>query len=1015
MDIVTKRAIAAFVAQLDPQNDVVLLEPSEDFSGGRITFSPRMRQHRRETLLSGEKYVEAYLAVKLATEGQYAVDRLELQKSYEAGHPTPNRPRVDIIVNRGDGSPFMMIEAKDPDEFEAQLEDAIRYQLYALADHERAYQLRYLAYYAVSFSGDAFVESIRVIDFQEFPTWKAWQDDGAVFLDTIPSAYGEASKAIFVNKQVQDLAADERRLNSAAGPDTFAALGRALHDVLWGGGGMSYNDIFTNLVKVFLAKIYDEETCAEGQPFRFQILARGNQPETPHQLFDRINSLFKEAQRDFLGIPDEIIEEGRGIDVEKISRAKVFYLVKRLQEYSLVKNTNPNNGDILGGFFEKIVETGFKQSRGQFFTHHNIVQFMIAALQIPGRAVELVRGAENRAAPRLPLICDPSCGSGTFLIEAMKSISASLQSIDRAQLAPRTNQALDRFMPPSKPNIWADQSLYGIEINSDLSLATKVNMVLHGDGNINIYALDGLAPFEAFVSPDRVSALAATGAYRNNRAYNKPVNENFDFIVTNPPFSIKPDEETNRLYEAEFTLGGTSKSENLFLERWFQLLRPGGKFAAVLPESVMDTATARTTRLFLLKYFRLDAVVSLPYLAFKPYTSTKTCIVFATKKSAREVELYHDAEQSLITNLAIIKKRALDYQTADNDEKRRRKRVLIGREPQEVQGPLANIIGAHEATLDGICARLDAVGEAFWSEFDDVQYVFAQLAAQFNYPIFFSDATEVGYKRRRQGADLVRENDLFSVDQNGYPEADPDGGSVLDLMLSGARPEPSRRGFYSELTQVAAQPALRCDPKYRWFWDQQHGNAITGSQRPYVPLSRYLTLQAPVFLAKGALDEERSMVELEDVQSGTGVILNVQTTDEVGSQKLQFGDADILLSKLEPYLGKSFLNPKDQNMIGSTEWIPIQVADGSIPEFWAAVLISPAFRETYRMLQSGKRHARLSTYDFLRIRVPEMSPEAQRASLEQLSPLWRQVDRLRTELAVAQQTGIGRLADLIIG
>ena len=45
-----------------------------------------------------------------------------------------------------------------------------------------------------------------------------------------------------------------------------------------------------------------------------------------------------------------------------------------------------------------------------------------------------------------------------------------------------------------------------------------------------------------------------------------------------------------RLYilKKEFLFGDKKNSENLFIERWYQLLKENGRVAAVLPESVFD-------------------------------------------------------------------------------------------------------------------------------------------------------------------------------------------------------------------------------------------------------------------------------------------------------------------------------------------------------------------------------------------------------------------------------------------
>ena len=58
----------------------------------------------------------------------------------------------------------------------------------------------------------------------------------------------------------------------------------------------------------------------------------------------------------------------------------------------------------------------------------------------------------------------------------------------------------------------------------------------------------------------------------------------------------------------------------------------------VLPESVFDTTENKYIRLFIYKYFKVKAVVSLPQITFEPFTSTKTSLLFAQKKTTKEIE-----------------------------------------------------------------------------------------------------------------------------------------------------------------------------------------------------------------------------------------------------------------------------------------------------------------------------------------------------------------------------------------
>ena len=62
----------------------------------------------------------------------------------------------------------------------------------------------------------------------------------------------------------------------------------------------------------------------------------------------------------------------------------------------------------------------------------------------------------------------------------------------------------------------------------------------------------------------------------------------------------------------------------------------------VLPESVFDTTENKYIRLFLFKYFNIKAVVSLPQITFEPFTSTKTSLLFAQKKTKAQVEKWNE-------------------------------------------------------------------------------------------------------------------------------------------------------------------------------------------------------------------------------------------------------------------------------------------------------------------------------------------------------------------------------------
>jgi len=386
-----------------------------------------------------------------------------------------------------------------------------------------------------------------------------------------------------------------------------------------------------------LAKIQDEGEKEEGEEYDFQIRSfkDGESFESNEELFERINELYKRALKQRLNILDEAkLKKSFVIDENKLSLNKLKYAVAELERLSFVDGKNSINGkDILGDFFEGIIREGFKQTKGQFFTHINIVKFLLWGLQLDKLAIERVNKDLE-----IPYLIDPSAGSGTFLIEYMKFITDNLKRRFKDKLA-KKRDVEDKFhqwfMPDHRENKWAQNFIYGVEINFNLGTATKVNMILHGDGSTNVFVKDGLLPFKFY---DKETAPNFLKQYEQDKAYfDKEVNGQFDVIITNPPFSVDLDNETKKNVKREFIFGDKKNSENLFVERWYQLLKPNGRFGVVLPESVFDTTENKYIRLFIYKYFKVKAVVSLPQLTFEPFTSTKTSLLFAQKKTKSEI------------------------------------------------------------------------------------------------------------------------------------------------------------------------------------------------------------------------------------------------------------------------------------------------------------------------------------------------------------------------------------------
>ncbi len=276
-------------------------------------------------------------------------------------------------------------------------------------------------------------------------------------------------------------------------------------------------------------------------------------------------------------------ERSRGVFQERIrlSSAALVKSFQLIENYSLTKS----KADVKGRAFQKVLSRAIRSGMGQYFTPEGICEFM----------VHLVK-------PRVHhLILDPFCGSGHFLTLSLAAVARETSS---------TSKEFHEF---------AFGKLHGIEKSDRMTRIAMTDMRLSGDGHSNIRCADALLDFDNYpdIAPD-----------------------SFDIVLTNPPFgSLLGPEAISQLGSFQLARGRkTVALEILGLERAIGFLRPGGRLAIVLPESIFSADSTAYVRDWLRTKVKVRAVVSLPIETFCPFgANVKTGILFARKWRAGEV------------------------------------------------------------------------------------------------------------------------------------------------------------------------------------------------------------------------------------------------------------------------------------------------------------------------------------------------------------------------------------------
>ncbi|MBX7226939.1 MAG: type I restriction-modification system subunit M [Chitinophagales bacterium] len=253
--------------------------------------------------------------------------------------------------------------------------------------------------------------------------------------------------------------------------------------------------------------------------------------------------------------------------------------------------------DTQGDIYEYLIdEMGSGGKNGQFRTPRHLIQFMC----------ELIDPDWTDK------ICDPACGTGGFLVGAYQHILTKYTSPEEITIDENGLKRFKRFGGDkiSKLEVWNDlneKTFFGFDVDQTMVRIGLMNLILHGIKIPQIENTDTLSK--------KYDQIHKDGEY--------------SVVMANPPFTGRIDKGG---MSDKLKIEGT-QSELLFLIRISKMLRPGGKAAVIIPEGVLfgSSKNQKQTREILLKDNQLEAVISLPSGAFKPYTGVKTAILLFTK------------------------------------------------------------------------------------------------------------------------------------------------------------------------------------------------------------------------------------------------------------------------------------------------------------------------------------------------------------------------------------------------
>ena len=465
--------------------------------------------------------------------------------------------------------------------------------------------------------------------------------------------------------------------------DEFAKLLQKCHNIIRNNDKLSPEAAFDEISKILFMKIRYERNPDEEVLFSLEKFQRDEQQfEKNIKKHLPVEAQIPYMQYLFKATKDEFAEDKLFDSYEtiKIKQYSFEQIVKELEKYNL----SATSDDVKGIAFEHFLGTTFRGELGQFFTPRTIVDFM----------VEVLDPQEGET------ICDPTCGSGGFLIKSFEyvrdKIEKDVENYKKELKAKLFDEKYEKLSEKEQLNVnekysnilkklnsdinvpnksyskqteaeknrriskLSSSCIYGTDANPRMARTSKMNMIMHGDGHGGVHHHDGL--------------INVNGIFEDR----------FDVILTNPPFGARIEKdyklsETDRFYDEEklkeyekrygdkcirqikelnkaiddgqkildrFDLGKVSGlTEVLFMERCLKLLKPGGRMGIVLPEGVLNNSNLQKVRDYFESEAKILLITSIPQDVFIASGATiKPSLLFFKRFTDEERKQYSDAK-----------------------------------------------------------------------------------------------------------------------------------------------------------------------------------------------------------------------------------------------------------------------------------------------------------------------------------------------------------------------------------
>jgi tRNA1(Val) A37 N6-methylase TrmN6 len=297
-------------------------------------------------------------------------------------------------------------------------------------------------------------------------------------------------------------------------------------------------------------------------------------------------------------------------------------------------------------------------------------------------------------------VIDPACGSGSFLIRAFQEliniIEERLKNGEKSKKYQNTFKEWKGKLSLGEKTTILTNCIYGVDLDEKAVELAQLNLLLkileeetrETRKRVLPTMKDNIKNGNSLISDSRFDK-----AFNWNAQFPKIKEGGFDIVIGNPPYvdysKIKGTDYFNKIYESSKVNNNVVKYNlfQLFIEKSIRLLKEGGMFGFINPNTYLSTQNAFALRKLILEETSLKKIIDVSHLrVFKDASTYPVITIFKNGKEKKnklgvaviddEKDLVEELKLNEINQEEFEKDKKLNFMISSNEENKEIMRKL---------------------------------------------------------------------------------------------------------------------------------------------------------------------------------------------------------------------------------------------------------------------------------------------------------------------------------------------------